>query len=335
MKVLVVTNMYPTAKNPFYGIFVKEQVEALKAGGLDVDVYFINGRENRLNYLKSIFALAKLLRQRHPDLIHAHHSYCIFPIKVAEKLAFTRLPVVLTFHEGEVHLAPNMKLKKVAPIRRLVFSKRIKLAALKMTDMVVAVQEEMLKKLNFKGQSAVLPCGVDCGLFKPLDQRWCRKLLDLPIDRKIILFPASPGDRQKGIDILKAALRRIARSDLMLVTAGNIPHEKMPYYMNAADVVVQLSRYEASPSVLKEALAVNTPAVFTAAGDAAKLINATSGGYYLSRRDPADVAENIVKALKDNGNCNGRACILKANLTLNAISGQIVRIYRRLLEAQG
>jgi teichuronic acid biosynthesis glycosyltransferase TuaC len=334
MKVLVVTNMYPTAKSPFYGIFVREQVEALKAAGIDPDVYFINGRENRLNYLKSILALTKRLRRRRYDLIHAHHSYCVFPVKVAEKLAFTSLPLILTFHEGEVHLPPDLKLKKVPFIRRLVFSRRIKQAALQMTDMVVGVQEEMLKRLDFKGPSVVLPCGVDCELFKPLDQQWCRRLLGLPPEKKIILFPAPPGDRQKGIDILKAALRRIAGNDLMLVTAGNIPHEKMPYYMNAADVVVQLSRYEASPSVLKEALAVNTPAVFTAAGDAAKLINATSGGYYLSPRDPANVAACIVKALGDNGNCDGRASIIKADLTLNAVAGRIVRIYRRLLKAR-
>jgi teichuronic acid biosynthesis glycosyltransferase TuaC len=335
MNVLVVTNMYPTEKNPFYGIFVKEQVEALKAEGIDIDVYFINGRKNRLNYLKSVFALVKIFRLRHYDLIHAHHSYCIFPIKIAEKLTFNRLPLVLTFHEGEVHLPQSVKLKKVDLMKRLVFSKKIKRAALKMTDMVVAVQEEMLKRLNFKGRSVVLPCGVDSDLFKPLDQKWCRKLLDLPPGKKIILFPASPNNRQKGLDILKAAMRLIGRNDLLLVTAGDIPHEKMPYYMNAADVVVQLSRYEASPSVLKEALAVNTPSVFTPAGDAAKLINLTSGGYYLSRRNAASVAANMAKALGNNGNCNGRECILKARLTLNAVSEQIIGIYSQLLAVRG
>ena len=30
MKILTVTNMWPIAEHPYYGIFVKEQIEALK-----------------------------------------------------------------------------------------------------------------------------------------------------------------------------------------------------------------------------------------------------------------------------------------------------------------
>lgn len=43
MKVLVVTNMYPTKKYPLLGIFVKEQVNSLLKEGIDIDVLFING----------------------------------------------------------------------------------------------------------------------------------------------------------------------------------------------------------------------------------------------------------------------------------------------------
>ena len=57
-------------------------------------------------------------------------------------------------------------------------------------------------------------------------------------------------------------MKYLGREDLHLITGGNIKHEEMPLYMNAADVVVQLSLFEASPSVLKEALAVNVPIVF-------------------------------------------------------------------------
>lgn len=94
MNVLVITNMYPSKKYKFYGIFVKEQVESLKASGIHVDVYFINGKENRLNYLKSVFDLAKKFKCGHYDLLHAHHSYCVFPIRIAEKLASIKLPLV-------------------------------------------------------------------------------------------------------------------------------------------------------------------------------------------------------------------------------------------------
>jgi len=50
MRVLVFTNMYPTDDAPFYGSFVRDEVEALKRAGVDVDVYFVNGRASKRNY---------------------------------------------------------------------------------------------------------------------------------------------------------------------------------------------------------------------------------------------------------------------------------------------
>ncbi len=43
MRVLVVTNMYPTEADPAFGTFVRDEVEALRRLGLQVDVLFING----------------------------------------------------------------------------------------------------------------------------------------------------------------------------------------------------------------------------------------------------------------------------------------------------
>lgn len=51
--------MYPTEKNPFYGIFVKEQFDSLRTAGVLADVYFINGIKNRCNDFKSIIGLVK------------------------------------------------------------------------------------------------------------------------------------------------------------------------------------------------------------------------------------------------------------------------------------
>jgi hypothetical protein len=42
--------MYPSDAMPFYGSFVRDEAEALRAAGVDVDVYFVNGRANKLNY---------------------------------------------------------------------------------------------------------------------------------------------------------------------------------------------------------------------------------------------------------------------------------------------
>ena len=63
MKVLLVTNMYPSEESPYYGIFVKEQENAVSKVFPDVDytVCFIDGRKGLKEYLKSISAIHRLL----------------------------------------------------------------------------------------------------------------------------------------------------------------------------------------------------------------------------------------------------------------------------------
>jgi len=329
MNVLVVTNMYPSPRNPFYGIFVKDQVESLRRKNIPVDVFFINGAQRRTNYFSSLFKLFKILKRKHYDIIHAHHSYCIFPIIIAKALAGKKSPVILTFHEGEVHFQNQFCLKGIDFIKRLVLSKRLKCMALHRADLVIAVEEAMIEKLDFKKNYKILPCGVDTDLFKPLEKASCRKKLNLPIDKKVIFFPASPANKQKGFDLLEKAVEHLGNNDLLLTSGGNIFHKDMPYFMNAADVVVQLSIFEASPSVIKEALAVNAPMVFTDAGDSAKTVG-TTDGYFLCERNPEDVADKIGKALYMGNRCNGRDRIFKSNFTLEAVSNQLIGIYKNM-----
>src|SRR5512139_695894 len=97
MKVLVITNMYPTPRYPSFGTFVAEQVKSLQKEGVDVDVLFINGIKGKMNYLKGIFRMwGQLLINRY-DLIHAHY---VFSGMVA-RFQFL-YPVVLTHHGSQV-----------------------------------------------------------------------------------------------------------------------------------------------------------------------------------------------------------------------------------------
>ena len=75
MKVLVVCNAYPKETMPSMGIFVAEQVESLRKEGIEVDVLFIDGWENKMNYLWGFFRLWKRLLTHRYDLIHAHYVF--------------------------------------------------------------------------------------------------------------------------------------------------------------------------------------------------------------------------------------------------------------------
>jgi len=97
MKVLVLTNMYPIAEKPSWGIFVEEQVAALRKEGVDVDVFSVDGSKYKLNYLWGIFRLWGWLLTHRYDLIHAHY---VFSGLIA-RIQFL-YPVVLTHHGLEV-----------------------------------------------------------------------------------------------------------------------------------------------------------------------------------------------------------------------------------------
>jgi teichuronic acid biosynthesis glycosyltransferase TuaC len=328
MKILVVTNMYPHEKMPFYGTFVKEQVISLKKAGASVDVYFINGKESRLKYFSSLLDLYKLYDKY--DVIHAHHTYCIFPLAVIRFIKKNKVPLVLTFHEGEVHKKGKQQRWKNGPIKSIVFSKKIKKAAMKAVDLVITVQHEIVSEAGFDGRCVVLPCGVDLETFTPMDRHSCRERLKLPKNKKIIFFPAAPKNTQKGYDMLCAAIDRVGDKDIHLVAAGAIPYEEMPIYMGAADVVVQLSDFEASPSILKEAMAMNVPVVFTDVGDAKSTIG-DAFGCFICNKTTEDVAMKLKEALACNGISNGRKQIMKLGLGLTTVAKKIIGYYRELL----
>ena len=63
IKVLAVINMYPYENYPYYGIFVKEQLEMLEEFGIEIDMLFLNGKKNKFNYLKGIFQILKRVRK--------------------------------------------------------------------------------------------------------------------------------------------------------------------------------------------------------------------------------------------------------------------------------
>lgn len=327
MKILVITNMYPDKKMPFYGIFVKEQVDSLKKLGIHVDVFYIRGKENKLSYFSCLLTLIKQLKKHEYDIIHVHHTYCIYPLLIAKKIIRKNITTILTFHEGEVHQKNIKNIKRLSFLKQLVFSKKLKTFALKNTDLVICVQEEMMKQLDYNGKYIILPCGVDLELFKPMNKNKCKEKLNINKSQKIIFFPANPENTQKGYDVLVNAINLTNRNDIELLCGGNITHESMPLYMNAADVIVQLSEFEASPSVLKEAMAVNAVAIFSDAGDSKDVIGNTYG-YFIARRTSQDVSKKLIEAIDLKSQSKGRKRIEDLNLSLKKVSISILKIYQ-------
>lgn len=309
MRVLVVTNMYPSAKSPSFGTFVEEQVKSLRKEGIDIDVFFVNGIKGKINYLWGIFRLwGKLLNNRY-DLIHAHYVFS----GIVARFQFL-YPVVLTHHGSQVFQGWQ------APLCRLVSP---------FMDSVIVVSNEMREKGRLP-KSHVIPCGIDFELFQPTPIEQARKELNLPLNKKLILFCGEYFRPIKRYDIVLQAMsvlkQKEPESELVLVTKK--PLFEVPKYMSACDALVLVSDGEGSPMVIKEAMACNLPVVAVPAGDIPEVIGNTEGCYICSQ-DPVDVAEKLDLAIHGEGRTDGRNKI--RHMEIGSISRQIISIYESVL----
>ncbi len=312
MRVLVVTNMYPTPDKPAFGTFVRDQVESLRALGVEVDVFFMDGKASRLNYLRGFWGLRRWLGT-HPryDLIHAHY---VFSGLVA--LSQRRLPVVLTHHGIEVVLGWQGYLCRWVTPR---------------VDRVIVTSSVVKRALGY-ADAVVIPCGVDMTRFAPVPQADARARLGLPQDARLVLFAGEPRP-EKRLEIIQAAVARLSAEDdrVRLVVASNCPHEEMPLYMSACDVLALASDFEGSPMVIKEAMACNLPIVSVDVGDVAEILGDTEG-CYLCERAPEDMADKLRLALARGGRTDGRRRV--AHLSLEATARQIQAVYEGVLAAR-
>jgi len=320
--------MYPYDGDRSYGIFVKEQVDALQREGIKVDILFINARRNKLNYISGIIQFIRKCHRNKYDLIHAQHTFC-----AAIALLQHKILVILTFHEGESSATLKMKLREIIhkPYKFLVCSFNFKKLIIKLVDEVIFVAPRY-KRLFGSDKGVVIPCGIDLSLFRPMPAKLARSILDLSNGRKIVLFPSNPKLIGKRFDIAKVAVRIVKKAgvDVELISLNNISHKEVPLYMNASDIMLFTSDYEASPMVIKEAMACNVPIVSTDVGDTKETIGNTKG-CFICERDPEDIALKIEMALDYCRGTEGRERVIELGLELQQISRKIINIYKETL----
>ena len=265
MKVLVVTNMYPSDGDVSWrGSFVKEQVESYKYqyGDVVVDVFHIKGRVSagsNFNYITSLPSLLFKLFFGRYDVVHCHHAFCVLLCVPW----FFRL--IYTVHEGELN---NTSWR----------STLIKLAiSLSKIPIFVSHAEYLKSKSRSKH---FLPCGINFALFKPVGNKVdLRSSLGISSGKFVILFPADPCRPEKRAGVLREVQSMSEKDNKSweYIYGGNISRSEMPLWMAASSVVVSIGEYESDGVVIKEAMACNTPVLASDVGNAKLYLNEGSG----------------------------------------------------------
>lgn len=331
MRVLVFTNMFPTAALPFYGSFVKDEVEALRRAGVDVEVYFVNGRADKREYAKMPFGFFARIRRTRYDVVHVHHSFC--------GLVATRqrgVPVVWTFHEGEI-MGGTADALREQPIKHVAYSKRMKQFVARRVDALVVVAEHLRAPLG-RPDALCLPAGIDINLFAPIETNVAKRTLGLDAAKRYLLFPSVPTRVEKRFELAQRAVEVLRERwpemrDVELIALNNVPHEDVPLYMNASELVLMTSAFEASPVVIREALACNVPVLSTDVGDARVMLSGISGCAIVGP-EPSAIAEALHQALESPRRVTSRQTMQRFSLEntaqqLRALYDRVVAGHRR------
>jgi teichuronic acid biosynthesis glycosyltransferase TuaC len=328
LRILAITNMYPTPQAPSSGTFVEQQIKGIRQIGCDVDIMFLNrARKGMGVYL----GLGRQLRARmtdyQPDIVHVMYGG-VMADEVTR--AVSDMPTVVSFCGSDLlgELLSGFVRRLIAGYG-VVASHRAARRACGIAVKSKNLQDVLPDDVD-RSKVRIIPSGVDLERFKPLDRDKCRRRLGWSGNCFHILFPTNSGDPCKRLDLAMAAVEAANHSGVQaeLHQLRGVPHEEVPIWLNASDVVLLTSLHEGSPNIVKEGLACNIPVVSVDVGDVRERIQGIDG-CYLASPEPTDLAAKLLMVHAGPRRVMGR--IKMQELSLERVAIRLKEFYGETL----
>lgn len=290
--------------------FFDAQVEALEVRGIDCATLSVPGEHSTDSghsvgdYLA--FQRDLLRVSRGYDLVHANYGL-LGPLALAQP----NRPVVLTLWGSEV-MGHAWWLDRVSSL------------SARASDAVIVPSPAMSPHVPCEHE--VIPFGVDTDRFRPIPQAEARERLGWPPEDDVVLFPY-PEERTVKNYPLAASVVESVPVDAELRTMSGVPHEEVPYYMNASDAVLVTSRRESGPMVVKEAVACNVPVVATDVGFVSRTLDGVANSYVCDSK--GELVEALERVLRAGERSDGRTA--GPDLSLDRMGERIERVYESVL----
>jgi len=322
--VLVVTNMWPEPERPVYGVFVKRQVDSLRAAGVRCDVLYLRGYLSPLAYPLAalLFSLGTLRWRKRYRLVHVHAG------ETSLAARFLVGPPMVVSYCGDDILGNPREDGSIPPGRRA-RSWTVRTVS-RLFARTITKSRQMHERLptTTRSRNDVIPNGVDTELFRPLDRCVARDRAAWRNDEHVVLFAATrPDDARKRRRLAEAAVReaeRTLREPVRLHVAGSVEPGEMPWLMNAAECLLLTSSVEGSPNVVKEALMCNLPVVSTPAGDVEELLAGVEPSY-VCPPDARALGEALADCLRRGVRSNGRDAARR--LAAEEVARRVLQVY--------
>lgn len=318
MRLLFVSNLFPNAAEPVRGIFNAQQVAALsklcevtvvaptsqtmsdenRAGVRVIYPKFFHVPVLSRPFNGRLFARAiePVLRREQFDVALASWAYpdAYGVMLVAEKLKF---PFATTVLGSDVNIFFESPTRKQQILR-----------ALRAGRVVFAKSKALQSHLTAEGIESVIDYnGIDREKFRPVDRTEACRQLGLDPKRRRVLYVGNLLP-VKGPTVLSHAAAQLQEIDVVFVgngpekiTAGRCvgarPHEEVPLWMNASDVLCLPSLNEGLPNVALEAMACGLPVVASHVGGVPEIVQEGMNGFLVPPSDPKALAEALQRAL--------------------------------------
>lgn len=282
------------------------------------------------------------------DLIHSHFTWSAGYVGARLKEKYD-VPFVVTAHGSDIYSLP---------FKDEEWREKIKYV-LNTADHIITVSWRNLaciQKLDVSTPVTVIPNGFRSDLFYPRDTFKCRKMLNLPQNKKIILTVGSLEPVKGQIYLVEAVQRLVQeRKDILCVIvgagelrttlarqihtlglenyvtlAGGKPHDEIPLWMNACDLFALPSLNEGNPTVVFEALGCGKPFVGTRVGGVPEVITSDKYGLLVEPADPETLAEKILIALDKKWD-REKILTYAKQFTWENIAKEIMKVYEQVL----
>jgi glycosyltransferase involved in cell wall biosynthesis len=341
--------------------------------------------ENKVIHSPAVFSSLNLskIKEINPDIIHLHWICGGFvSVKDIKKLSELGKPIIWTLHDmwafcGAEHYAKDTQryIDGYNDKNRPIFERGFdlnkwtwerKFEQWKDLNLTIVTPSRWLancakkSRLIRKNRVEVIPNGIDVKIFEPKNKEVARDELNLPKNKKLVLFGAmnATDDPRKGFEYFKKATKNLSRNkknkDIELVVFGSSKPEKevdlgfkinylgkinsetkLALIYSAVNVFVTPSLEDNLPNTIMESLSCGNPCVGFNVGGIPDMIDHEKNGYLAEYKNAEDLARGIEWVLNndeyDNLCKNSRNKVTK-NFDLKIIAERYSKLYKEVLK---
>jgi glycosyltransferase involved in cell wall biosynthesis len=217
------------------------------------------------------------------------------------------------------------------------------------------LKEKVEKSILNHFDIQLIPHGINEKIFVNKGKIQAREELNLPPDKKILLFSADFGTQNpnKGGEYVKQAYESLKdREDLLFIAIGgeeiayiapnylNVAYvydeELMAKYYSASDLFIYPSLADTFGLVAAEAMACNTPVITFETGGIPEVVKHLKTGYIAKYKDSTDFINGINMFLNDdnlriNTGQNARK-VIEDKFTLDIMINNYIQLYKETAE---